>query len=813
MRLRHPVLALLVASLSISCSDGGPTAPGDPGEPDPPGEDVVSREIGPEGGEITSEDGALTLTVPEGALSETETITIEQLGEEDLGEAFADVVDVLGVDGAWELGPDGLEFQEAVTARIASDQTPVESGDSVGVSAEFLFTLDDGSVAALDSLSTAVDTATGEVVVRGQTSHFTPLVNSKANNGVSFSVLDVPEMLEVNDSFEARARIRSSATGPLADLVTVEGPGRYTDDSGSPLAPDFSPLSQELTANGDGTFEGAFPYTCTDTGLGVYDADLSAQVTFELESGTVTAESFAGFLTTIDCVEAMPEQVALTVQKDGDGAGTVVSDPAGIDCGADCPQQEAEFDLESSVILSAEAAEGSVFDGWSGDIGDADPDAPTLTLAMDDARTVTATFSPAEEAAASIESFEFAGSTGLEATVDWTIQVDPDADPGDVGIELDFGDGTTSMPPSIGEQVDDDPPTFWGQADHTYDVPGEYEPSATLFFDGESVGSVGTSVVTEAPPEITASTGEFTGLRTIDFNFQMRWNGSLDLVGAAFDGDGDGQNAMDVPLERGADASNFMGKVEYEFSDDLSFPVMPRFEVTNYESGESNTVSGEVREVDLTVNKDGDGTGTVTGMTPDGPPFGAIEVIDCGSKCSQPYLFDPVFVASAVPTELTAEPDEGSVFAGWSGDLGGAPAGASTITVEMDRDRTVTATFEPEGDGNESCTEQPLEAGARFPWGGQVEENDPEGSTNVQATVDISGAAEFVPGTQDADRGTWTTFTPTQGVLDIGTTSGGEVVEFSFDVQSTGAGTATWTFSASDEGGVRGTVVCDFIFE
>lgn len=111
-----------------------------------------------------------------------------------------------------------------------------------------------------------------------------------------------------------------------------------------------------------------------------------------------------------------------------------------------------------------------------------------------------------------------------------------------------------------------------------------------------------------------------------------------------------------------------------------------------------------------------------------------------------------------------------------------------------------------------SCTEEPLQPGIQFSWGGRVQENDPEGSTNVKAEVSIDGAAEFVPGTQAADRGTWTTFTTTQGVLDIGTTTGGEVIDFAFDVKSTGAGTATYTFSASDEGGVRGTFTCDFIF-
>lgn len=814
MRLRHPFIALLVATLSISCSDGSPTAPDGPGGPEPPGEDVASREIGPEGGEITSRDGVLTLIVPEGALAGTETLTIGQLDQEDLGSAFDGVVDVLGVEGSWALGPDGLEFREPVTARIVSDQTPVQSGDSVGVAAEFLFTEDGGSVVALDSLTTAVDTATNEVVVSGKLSHFTPLVSSKANNGVSFFVFDVPETREVDVPFDVRAVVGESTSGPLADAVTLQGPARYTDDSSAPLAPQFSPPAQDMEPveeEGVNQFREAFTYVCTEPGPGVFDADLSVDVTFDLASGTVTAESFAGFITTVDCVEETPGAVALAVQKDGNGSGTVVSQPAGISCGVDCQQQQADFEAGSSVVLAAEAADGSVFAGWSGDIGDADPGASTLTVTMDAARTVTATFNQAEEAAGSIESFGFVGSTELQATVDWTIQTDPDADPGDFSVELDFGDGTTSMPPSIGEPVGGDPPTFWGQADHTYDVPGEYYSSITLFFEGEMIDVAGAAAVTEAPPEITSSSGELTDLRKVDFDFQMRWHGSLDLIQATFDGDGDGADAMDVPLERGGDDLESTGGIEYEFAEDIGSPVMPAFEVSNTESGESSSESGEFREFTLTVQKEGEGT--VDGSIFISEVLGRLPVIDCGSDCQEELAFVSGFGEELFfRPELVATPADGWVFAGWSGDLGDVAGGGSTIVVDMNQDRTVTATFEPES-GNESCTEQPLEAGAQFAWGGQVQENDPEGSTQVQATVEISGAAELVPGTEDADRGTWTTFTPTQGVLDIGTTSGGEVVAFSFDVRSTGAGTATYTFSASDEGGVRGTFVCDFTFE
>lgn len=44
------------------------------------------------------------------------------------------------------------------------------------------------------------------------------------------------------------------------------------------------------------------------------------------------------------------------------------------------------------VVISAEADEGWYFDGWSGDIGAADPNSPVLSVTPDQNRTVTATF-------------------------------------------------------------------------------------------------------------------------------------------------------------------------------------------------------------------------------------------------------------------------------------------------------------------------------------------------------------------------------------------------------------------------------------
>ncbi|HUP29910.1 MAG TPA: trypsin-like peptidase domain-containing protein, partial [Usitatibacter sp.] len=85
---------------------------------------------------------------------------------------------------------------------------------------------------------------------------------------------------------------------------------------------------------------------------------------------------------------ASPPQL-LTVSKTGGGSGSVVSSPAGINCGGTC---SASFPAGSTVTLTATADANAVFIGWT---GACNTSGSQCTVTMDAAAAVTAEFDPA----------------------------------------------------------------------------------------------------------------------------------------------------------------------------------------------------------------------------------------------------------------------------------------------------------------------------------------------------------------------------------------------------------------------------------
>lgn len=87
------------------------------------------------------------------------------------------------------------------------------------------------------------------------------------------------------------------------------------------------------------------------------------------------------------CTQPYCPSHTLSVKKAGSGSGTVTSSPAGIACGAQC---SAPYEEATNVMLTAQAAPGSTFVGWSGG-GCAGKGKCVVKIAEADV-TVTATF-------------------------------------------------------------------------------------------------------------------------------------------------------------------------------------------------------------------------------------------------------------------------------------------------------------------------------------------------------------------------------------------------------------------------------------
>ncbi|MTW23167.1 DNA/RNA non-specific endonuclease [Allochromatium palmeri] len=98
------------------------------------------------------------------------------------------------------------------------------------------------------------------------------------------------------------------------------------------------------------------------------------------------------------------------------GQGTITSSPNGIDCGSTC---SGSFEADTTVMLSATPAVGSLFNGWSGACSGT---ASTCTVNMDSSKTVLATFMDDDQEAAEgyyrkVNAY-FYGTFGRSATAD-----------------------------------------------------------------------------------------------------------------------------------------------------------------------------------------------------------------------------------------------------------------------------------------------------------------------------------------------------------------------------------------------------------
>src|SRR5215204_2555768 len=169
-----------------------------------------------------------------------------------------------------------------------------------------------------------------------------------------------------------------------------------------------TPTTQTLTVTKDGTGTGTVTSSPTGINCGTtcsanfnngasvtLTANAGPNSTFDPQtgwsggSGTVNANgTYTVSMTEARSVTATFVVITHQLSVPKDGAGTVTSDPPGINCGTDCSENYVQG---TSVTLTAAPGANSTFNGWSGGSGTTNADG-TYTVSMNQARSVNATF-------------------------------------------------------------------------------------------------------------------------------------------------------------------------------------------------------------------------------------------------------------------------------------------------------------------------------------------------------------------------------------------------------------------------------------
>lgn len=176
-----------------------------------------------------------------------------------------------------------------------------------------------------------------------------------------------------------------------------------TMDAAKSVAAIFTLLGYELVVTKDGSGDGRVTSVPAGIDCGAdcsesYPALTSVTLTAAADTGSEftgwSGEACSGTTSCVVTIEAANTVTAtfglvehsLTVTKTGSGAGTITSNPAGINCDPDCT---ADFVHGTVVMLNASPETGSSFDGWNG-AGCSGTDSCEITL--EGAETVTASF-------------------------------------------------------------------------------------------------------------------------------------------------------------------------------------------------------------------------------------------------------------------------------------------------------------------------------------------------------------------------------------------------------------------------------------
>lgn len=548
----------------------------------------------------------------------------------------------------------------------------------------------------------------GTVVINGVTQATIPLCSATATSSWTMATIDVI-------SFAGRTVI----FGINVQTDSLSPSSQFIDDAAiatTSLPPfnlsDFSPslgkVGAAATINGSNFLDVTeVLFNGTPASFSVHsDGSLSTTVPPLASTGTINIKTAYSETTSLQTFTVLQP---LAVAKAGSGGGTVTSNPAGISCGADCDN---DYSDSTSVTLSAQPSADSMFTAWNGACSGS---TTTCIVNMNAARNVTATFELKSFALSinkvgngTITSSPAGINCGADCTQSYTVNTNvtltaaPATDSAFMGWSGACSGISTECIVNVNEAKS--ATATFELIPFTLSVNKTGNGSVTSSPAGINCGadcsesySVGTEVTLTATPGndsiFSGWNGACTGddldcttsinaakivtanfsLLTFPLSVNATGNGSvLSALGGITCGSDCAENytigtsvALTAVTE---DDSVFVG-----WSGDCTGTSLT-CSVTVDEA--KNVIAAfALKSFDLTVARGGNGTGTVTSS-----PTGIL----CGADCAESYAIN-------TSVTVTAEPDDDSIFVGWSGACTGQ---LMTCTINIDKATSITAIFE-----------------------------------------------------------------------------------------------------------------------
>lgn len=292
MLARSTFVVLLAAGLIVTgCGTGAV------GTATPEASESPAATPTPEGTTVTSDDGHLTISVPDGAVPEGTDVTITDVPRGDLPSQLQELI--ASGDG-YRLEPDGLEFTTPITATLTINRDELDEPDD-GTAAYVLASYSETfGREAIDS-QTAYTLGEGTIEVTAELHHLSWITRTRGSLHVVLPGVERSQL--VGRRFNPTYQVTNS-NPDLFDLSgelvrSIGGPVTSSDiDTGVRGGVETFALDPAIFP----VHSGGFHASCVRPGLGSYQIDVSA-FSRSIQEQSVVTELRVTALQLIECVE------------------------------------------------------------------------------------------------------------------------------------------------------------------------------------------------------------------------------------------------------------------------------------------------------------------------------------------------------------------------------------------------------------------------------------------------------------------------------------------------------------------------------